>query len=285
MCADEEEEKRSMEGINEEEEIRIALNREGYAFQQAVRKRLQSLKWHTSTEYPYSLDGYLKGRMPTLKDPYIIDILGSKRVENIVSPGWKGIRLIVECKKGYQQRKKWVFLKTEEHQPFAWCIENKGSINNVIEVETTKTLDFKPETLVIADNSVSLKKKSGALKSEGPNSSIYKASNQVAHALFGIKKGVDFEMECNTSNITEEIFLPIVMTNLPLYVAELYNKNYKLSTPNWVIYYFTPPTYLHTYADWGPQDPFDKPIMKLPIIFLNFGYIETFLEKIVSSFF
>jgi len=294
-----------MKETDEEEEIKNALSKEGYAFREAVREKLQNLGWHPSTEYPYSLDNYLKGRIPVLREPYAIDILGWKSVENTPNIGKKKMFLVIECKKGYQPMKKWVFLKTEKNRPCGFlCIENVGDMDNPTIIETTRKFNLKPEKadIVITNNGISFKKNKRELKSEGPDTGIYKASNQVVHALFGIKKEVkdEFETECIGSMITEVIFLPIVITNLPLHIADIQMKNTndyttltddtcKQSVAPWLIYNFPLPTYFHEYLTWyydnysqayGQTFPFDKTVKKLPIVFLNLDHVENFLNKV-----
>lgn len=289
--------------LGNEQEIISAINREGIFFRKAVMEKLTTLNWKCTPEYPYSLQEFIIDRGISKS----ADIFAYKRFG---SPDFAELNFVIECKKSYAPRSKWIFFKLNEGKISAWTFHFpcETVLLDCIKNITTQSVNICYDQTVLKlakRNSRSGEKLQRAnLHTEGTQ--IYQASAEVAHALYGIKNEIYKRYDEVDEKIWKDVFhffhnrwfVPIVITNAELNVSEfkisedtlckgtIKQKDFKLKSVPWLVYEYPLPNYLQLPED--DQDSgfpfnFDKYVRNLPIIFLNSTKIEDFLQFIYQS--
>ena len=289
--------------LEDEQEIISAINREGIFFRKAVMEKLNSLKWKCTAEYPYSLQKFITDRgISRSADIFAHKIFGR--------PDDTNLNFIIECKKSYAPKSKWIFFKLKEGKIRAWTFHfpNVTVLLDYIQNLTQEPVNICYDQTVLKpakkNNKSGEKLQQASLRTGGTQ--IYQASAEVAHALYGIKN----EIYNRYSEVDEKSwkdvfyyfknrwFVPIVVTNAELSVSEfkisedtlvkgaVRSKDFKLKSVPWLIYEYPLPNYLQL-----PEDDldssfpfnFDKYVRKLPIIYLNSMKIDEFLNHIYNA--
>mgnify|MGYP006282990727 FL=1 len=289
--------------LEDNNEIISAINREGIFFRKAVMDKFSKLKWKCSPEYPYSLQEFTTDRNISKS----ADIFASRRFGR---PDFVDLNFIIECKKSYAPKSKWLFFKINENKIRAWnfhfpcetvLLDCMGNLTNkAVDVCYDQTV-LKPAK---KNSKTGEKLQQANLHTSGTQ--IYQASAEVAHALYGIKNEKDKQYSEVDNEIWRDVFsffknrwfVPIVITNAELNVSEfeitedtllkgtIKNKDFKLKPVPWLIFEYPLPNYLQLPEDDKDSSfpfNFDNYIRKLPIIYLNSSKIEDFLQLIYQS--
>ncbi len=281
-------------------EIQNAIAREGIFFRKAVAEKLSELHWSCDLESPYSLQRYTSEKGASRA----ADIVATKRLPD---RDRATVKLILECKKSYSAKNKWIFFKTKDAPIESWAIELPQQIENeynFFKHFSNIKIPYCYDQIVLRhDND----KKGQMLKKENirnDSTSIYQASSEVSHALFGVKSNfaelLD-ELDMKNCQFRDDIkynfwFVPVVVTNADLMVSEFKPteitltegnvENFKLTPVPWLVYEYPLPSYLQTrqsnkiliYNNIWNEPPY---VRKLPIIFLNSKSIKDFFYHIV----
>jgi hypothetical protein len=294
--------------LEDEHELISAINREGIFFRKAVMTKFEKFNWKCNAEYPYSLQKYIEEKGISRS----ADIYTKRPFGN---PDNVEVNLIIECKKSYAPRSKWIFFKHKDDGLNAWEIHIPTEGVNLDLFSRFSNVKFPIcyDQIVLKpiDNKQKLKTKGQKVETQllrGNTTQIYQASAEVSNALFGIKS--------NKSDIYNDVesdlwrhffrylfshnwFIPIVITNAELNISEfeitkdtiktgaIDDKKFKLNSVPWLVFEYPLPYYLQLPEDPDPTDtsPINSAsyIRKLPIIFLNSMEIEKFLKIIYNS--
>lgn len=289
--------------LEDKNEIINAINREGIFFRKAVLTKFEELSWKCEVEYPYSLQKFLEEKRASKS----IDIFANRRFGN---PDNVEIKLIIECKRSYGPKNKWIFFKYKDDAFYTWKTEipqGSGCLFDYFSRFSQKKFPICYDQIVLKQSNKSQGENlSPDLKRDGTQ--IYQASAEVAHALYGIqsnyteifnKIGSDLWQHYFRHVFRNYWFLPIVVTNAEMFVSEfkiskntledgnIKEKDFNLSSLPWLVYEYPLPHYLQIQEDQNYNDnrPFNDSqyIRKMPIIFLNSMKIKDFLKIIYSS--
>jgi len=284
--------------LDDKQEIINAINREGIFFRKAIWQKFEKLDWKCQVESPYSLSKYFEGI-----DSKSIDLLAEKiDTENRIK-----LYLVIECKKSYAPKNKWIFFKRDEKYFKAWSFSSPSDGF----LDSFHTYQRWEPKISICYDQIILKSSRSDKKSKGEKlqidnirgdvTQIYQASAEVSKALYGIISHVSDDFNKIDSDFAKSVlgalckrywFFPVVITNATLNVCDFEtNKNtlkegkidpnkFILKSVPWLIFEYPLPSYLHI------QDEHSQPnnsyfVRKLPILFLNSMKIDEFLDFII----
>jgi len=292
--------------LEDKNEIIDVINREGIFFRMAVKKKFEELGCKCEVEYPYSLQNYIEEK-GTSKSADIFAKRPFSHPDNVE------LNFIIECKKSYAQKNKWIFFKHKTDKLYAWNINfpTKGVYFNLF--NKFPSLDFPVCYDQIVIKTVNRNKSKSGRKLEkdtkrGNLTQIYQASAEVSNALYGIKSNYINRLNEIDSKLWEYFFkyipkdnwyIPLVITNAELNISEFEISNdtlkdgkikedeFKLESIPWLIFEYPLPYYLQIQEDQNPKNStpieYSSFIRKLPIIFLNSTKIDDFIKNIYRA--